>query len=184
MSRAFSSGSVGFVLVCANLLPVTSHFMTPSTTHIGFTGSSPVQEIQGNPAHWYCLFVFDKVLHWACAVILRTLLRQLGILQDQAVEATDTYKFLSTDSVHGNPQHLVLLLPHFDTVLYWEYAVSSEPFCGNSASNRTRYSRPPAPTNFYHIDSVHGNPEHSVLLLRCLDTVLHWAYAVLLRTLL
>ena len=40
MSRAFSSGSVGFVLVCANLLPVTSHFMTPSTTHIGFTATN------------------------------------------------------------------------------------------------------------------------------------------------
>ena len=91
MSRAFSSGSVGFVLVCANLLPVTSHFMTPSTTHIGFTGSSPVQEIQGNPAH------------------------------------------------------CVLLIRHFNTVPYWEYAVSFELFCANSAYNRTRYSRPPAP---------------------------------------
>ena len=90
MTRVSSFGSVGFVLVCLHLLPVTSHTMTPSPTHIGFSGSLPVQEIQGNPAHWYCLFVFDKVLHWACAVILRTLLRQLGTIKDQALEATGT----------------------------------------------------------------------------------------------
>ena len=90
MTRVSSFGSVGFVLVCLHLLPVTSHTMTPSPTHIGFSGSLPVQEIQGNPAHWYCLFVFDKVLHWACAVILRNRPRQLGTFQDQALEATGT----------------------------------------------------------------------------------------------
>ena len=124
MSRAFSSGSVGFVLVCANLLPVTSHFMTPSTTHIGFTGSSPVQEIQGNPAQ------------------------------------------------------RVRLIRRLDKVPHWEYAVSSGPFFGNPAYYRIRYSRPPAPTNFYHIDSVYGNPAHRVLLIRRSDTVPYWEYAV------
>ena len=69
MSPVSSFGSVGFVLVCLYLLPVTSHFMTPSTTHIGFTGSSPVQEIQGNPAQRVRLIRrSDKVPHWEYAV--------------------------------------------------------------------------------------------------------------------
>ena len=122
MTRVSSFGSVGFVLVCLHLLPVTSHTMTPSPTHIGFSGSLPVQEIQGNPEHWYCLFFLDGVLHWACAVILRNRLRQLGTIKDQALEATGTYKFLSIDSVHGNPEHSVLFV-HIDTVLHWACAV-------------------------------------------------------------
>ena len=99
MSHVSSFGSVGFVLVCLHLLPVTSHIMTPSPTHIGFSGSLPVQEIQGNPEHSVLFVHIDTVLHWACAVILQTVLRQLGTFQDQALEATGTYKFLSIDSV-------------------------------------------------------------------------------------
>ena len=95
MTRVSSFGSVGFVLVCLHLLPVTSHTMTPSPTHIGFSGSLPVQEIQGNPEHLVLFVHFDTVLHWACAVFLRTLLRQLGTIKDQELEATGTYKFLS-----------------------------------------------------------------------------------------
>ena len=90
MTRVSSFGSVGFVLVCLHLLPVTSHTMTPSPTHIGFSGSLPVQEIQGNPAHSVLFVHIDKVLHWACAVILRNRPRQLGTFQDQALEATGT----------------------------------------------------------------------------------------------
>ena len=91
MSHVSSFGSVDFVFVCLHLLLVTSHIMTPSPTHISFSGSLPVQEIQGNPEH-SVLYVchFETVLHWACAVFLRTLLRQLGPIKDQALEATGT----------------------------------------------------------------------------------------------